>query len=536
MKRPAEKTLGPSPEYTPPPKRVRLSRAKPMRHSATTSIPDPSTDDVQVKKETELLPPLAEKPWNDLLGPLLGIDKSGDLTLINQWPDPVTGGIDGTSKDKVPTELQLMNNHYKWGSQIASNAKRLQWFKLGLDATAQPAPSTIAEEFPDQRATTPDDEQSPQVLATEYLRALREHFLAVLKARLPASVFSTTPIEYVLTVPAIWSPAAVETTKICAQDAGMGKKEKLRIVSEPEAAAIWSLHRIADYDPKVGDIFVVCDAGGGTVDLISYEITALRPILRVTEAVPGHGHVCGSTLLNRRFETFLRGRLGGHESWDEEMLEEAMERFDTKVSSGANPEASLHNPLIQIKREYGGSLTQEYHIPVPGFPDSPAHDVDRARFYLKGSNLFNIFEPLILQIVGLVRQQIDATKARVARVRAVLMVGGFGENSYLKKRVEEAVTGDGIEVWKPSFGWTAVVRGALMKALADIDPKSKQISIEGRVARAFYGTESAKEFKDAIHPKEQRIWSRFNGRYEVNTYDWFVQKVNAIPHHAQSSK
>lgn len=102
----------------------------------------------------------------------------------------------------------------------------------------------------------------------------------------------------------------------------MGERDTLRVVSEPEAAAIWSLHRLAEYAPKVGDIFVVCDASGGTVDLISYEITALRPILRVIEAVPGHGHVCGSTLLNRRFESFLRGRLGGHESWDEDMLEE----------------------------------------------------------------------------------------------------------------------------------------------------------------------------------------------------------------------
>lgn len=40
---------------------------------------------------------------------------------------------------------------------------------------------------------------------------------------------------------------------------------------------------------KVGDAFVLCDAGGGTVDLISYEITKLYPTLELRELVPGTG-------------------------------------------------------------------------------------------------------------------------------------------------------------------------------------------------------------------------------------------------------
>lgn len=40
---------------------------------------------------------------------------------------------------------------------------------------------------------------------------------------------------------------------------------------------------------QVGDAFVICDAGGGTVDLISYEITALSPRLDLKELVTGKG-------------------------------------------------------------------------------------------------------------------------------------------------------------------------------------------------------------------------------------------------------
>lgn len=34
---------------------------------------------------------------------------------------------------------------------------------------------------------------------------------------------------------------------------------------------------MGDKGLKVGDAFVICDAGGGTVDLISYEIVSLKP-------------------------------------------------------------------------------------------------------------------------------------------------------------------------------------------------------------------------------------------------------------------
>jgi len=44
-----------------------------------------------------------------------------------------------------------------------------------------------------------------------------------------------------------------------------------------------------DFTLNPGDAFVVCDAGGGTVDLISYEVVALHPNLQLKELVPGSG-------------------------------------------------------------------------------------------------------------------------------------------------------------------------------------------------------------------------------------------------------
>ena len=73
----------------------------------------------------------------------------------------------------------------------------------------------------------------------------------------------TTPREYVITVPAVWSEKAKAKTLSCAERAGMGSGDNLHMITEPEAAAIYALDNIAPMELKEGDTFVLCDAGGG---------------------------------------------------------------------------------------------------------------------------------------------------------------------------------------------------------------------------------------------------------------------------------
>ena len=113
-----------------------------------------------------------------------------------------------------------------------------------------------------------------------------------------------------ITVPAVWSDVAQAKTRICAERAGMGEGSSLHIVSEPEAAAIYALDVMDPHNLKKGDTFVLCDAGGGTVDLISYTVSTMHPKLEVIEASPGSGSLSGSSFLNRVFQKFLDDRLG----------------------------------------------------------------------------------------------------------------------------------------------------------------------------------------------------------------------------------
>lgn len=70
-----------------------------------------------------------------------------------------------------------------------------------------------------------------------------------------------TKVQFVLTVPAVWSDSAKDATLKAAEKAGMGNRHDLKLISEPEAAAVYTLKAIQPNHLKVGDNFIVCDAG-----------------------------------------------------------------------------------------------------------------------------------------------------------------------------------------------------------------------------------------------------------------------------------
>ena len=83
----------------------------------------------------------------------------------------------------------------------------------------------------------------------------------------------------------MWSDQAKDRTLRCAFDAGYGVRgdeSSIRLVSEPEAAAIYTITSVQNFFSQtekftkavlqmpncaiqVNDVFIVCDAGGGTV-------------------------------------------------------------------------------------------------------------------------------------------------------------------------------------------------------------------------------------------------------------------------------
>jgi serine/threonine-protein kinase ATR len=100
-----------------------------------------------------------------------------------------------------------------------------------------------------------------------------------------------------------------------------------------EAAALYTLKTLSPATLQVGRKFVVCDAGGGTVDLISYQVTRTGRV-EVREVTEGTGGKCGSSMLNMRFRRHLK-QTHGEKHWTDERLVPALNEFETVSISPA---------------------------------------------------------------------------------------------------------------------------------------------------------------------------------------------------------
>ena len=75
--------------------------------------------------------------------------------------------------------------------------------------------------------------------------------------------------------------------------------------------------------------------------------------------------------------------------------------------------------------------------------------VRHGRFRLVREDVLAIFEPVVKEIISLIDGQIAATKADV---KAVLLVGGFGQSTFLRDSVRQAVGPKRIEVMQSPNG------------------------------------------------------------------------------------
>lgn len=446
--------------------------------------------------------------------------ESLDIDGFDVIPSPSTAP---SSKPK-----RISDTTIQWGYQLKQGQPRLHYLKLLLDPR-QELPEYIA------RADLVKQLQQCGKTATEavadYLSLILKEAENALRIRFGEQMLSTTKIEYVLTVPAVWSDAAKDATIKAAEKAGLGSS--LHMISEPEAAAIYALKTMEHNILSEGDIFIVCDAGGGTVDLISYEIMSLHP-LQLQECVPGCGSVCGSALLNMRFENFVKARMGHAQfaglckqspmSW-----EMALRFFEEHVKREFNPSNGYY--------EHDDT---EFFIPLSGVQDDASKGIKFGFLKMCSADLVELFRPLIDRVMALVEgQKRDLlTAGKVAR--GVILVGGFGQSRYLHATLQTRfgairkessapesnfnALGLQFSVIQPLNAWTAVVRGAV---LSNIEGQKILCS---RRARRHYGVHCVHGYREGVHSPENKYWDSISEDYWAhNQAEWHVRKGDAMP-------
>ncbi|KAL2261223.1 hypothetical protein VTK26DRAFT_4545 [Humicola hyalothermophila] len=458
-----------------------------------------------------------------------------DIEIIKTWP-----GGNGITSDKVPTEISYdlpagaapgTAPTVKWGFQFKPDESRLRCIKLFLDRSQKlpfyVSPLETAAQLKRYNKTVVD-------AVSDYLTQIYKHTMDTLRRRYGESFMASTKVDFVLTCPAVWSDAAKNTTLQAAERAGMGAQSQIQMISEPEAAAVYTLKAIQPNNLKVGDNFIVCDGGGGTVDLIAYKIVSLKPI-RVEESAVGTGGLCGSAFLNYRFEEHVKNRLG-------------QTRFDEmKTKKGKTWQMGLKYFEEFVKRNFNEEEHQEVNVPFPGLPDDEEAGLDSGFMVMTADQIKDIFEPVVKEVCDLVQGQVDNLRAKGGLVSGIILVGGFGQSDYLYRRLKSHFTGSAppppyserptlsnaavidlpherpsIEVMQPVYAWTAVVRGAVLRGL-------EGNMVISRKARMHYGTSYATVYDETKHSVAERYWSPLWERWMVSDrMQWHIAKGEAL--------
>ncbi|KAI9321736.1 hypothetical protein BX666DRAFT_2017543 [Dichotomocladium elegans] len=372
------------------------------------------------------------------------------------------------------------NQMTQWGNAArlemqrptARNSVLLKQYKLYLD-------ENIAKDLP----PLPNGLTIVDAIA-DYLGAFHEHVVNELRKGF-AKNYGQHQFRYCLTVPAMWSDKAKSTMREAAIRAGLinetDHRDRLTLISEPEAAALYCEKKCDQFNLRHGDRFMICDAGGGTVDLIVFEIDE-RNGRKLRECTKGHGQSCGSVFLDRRMRKLLKKKFREYLSSIPASAFETM--MDTFVDL--------------IKPQFDGVDDQFISLPASMNLDSltnPAIGLEDGTLCISAAELKqDVFEPVIREVLALIEDQLIKAES----LQAIFLVGGFGASNYLYERVQEEFSKRVGLVAVPPRCELAVVRGAVFFGL---NPRV----VTTRIPRYWYGIDTTTTFEEGIDPPSYKI-------------------------------
>lgn len=238
-------------------------------------------------------------------------------------------------------------------------------------------------------------------VAADYLFKLRQAMRNQLQKTL-GEVFNREErnIRYFLTVPAIWNDAGKAATRAAAIQAGFLRDEndnRLTLITEPEAAAMFC-SKTGLLNLKIRDAVLIVDCGGGTVDLIAYEVEEESPFT-VAECTAGSGDSCGSTALNRNFSNILRAKI------------RKMKLPDGSKTAGKVYAKCIMDFENRIKADFRNN-GQKWAVDVGIEAEFPEANIEEGYMTFTNEEILQCFEPVVNRILELVRNQIIAIQAQ----------------------------------------------------------------------------------------------------------------------------
>ncbi|XP_077998556.1 heat shock 70 kDa protein 12A-like [Glandiceps talaboti] len=361
------------------------------------------------------------------------------------------------------------------------------------------------------------------VVFAHAIRFLKEKAIEVMIER-AGERLPPEKIQWVLTVPAIWTSSAKKFMREAAYEAGLVSKDasdQLIIALEPEAASLNCRKRsMRDFLDEKGEVcigniiakpdtnYVLVDTGGGTVDITVHHVTKddhIEELYRPTGGPWGGMKVEEEyeTMLSKIFgESFIKTyRSNFPGKWLEMIRELEIKKRSSNALTGKPTKMHLPVTFILAYNEKFGNVSMNDKIRQSYKLSDVKYD-DEGELELSAEIMQSLHKAILDSIIGHLQKLLEEEKVR--GISCMFVVGGFSESPILQHKLRSEF-GRNYRILIPSEASLAVVKGAVMFG-------ERPEIVQKRICRKTYGISVCKKFDPRNHLHDYRFGTT-NGPY-----------------------
>ncbi|KAF3314247.1 hypothetical protein TWF173_004853 [Orbilia oligospora] len=444
------------------------------------------------------------------------------FTQLDNWPG-ATGKL-----YKVPTTISYRHDGlnkvwvpdaFGFAAELAPPIHRCSMFKMFLDVTDDvkrqsfvPSSESVRRPIWETLDKTVDD------VIRDFLQLLYHH----MKLTFMDEGLRSEDMEYnvLFTVPAQFEILEVEKFRSLVKATGFGAHTISVSLREPEAAILYTLNHGVKSLMPVGQCIVLCDAGGGTVDLASYKVTAHNPTTKVEQINIVTGRPCGSMNIDLAFKRFLF----------EECLDQKW-RCYFQSSDGMMHLQRMCKAFSDRKEAFdNGPSTPNITIQVSP-PSLSGTNISAGYLRISRLQMCSLFKESISGTMECLKEHVDKCLRDGLSIKSIFLVGGLGSSKYLHQRVKQYCLGlpGETEVIKPKDAEFAVIRGAIESHQKRLFGADDPISL--RICPMSYGIRVSEPWDPIKHDRaiDKEIWNpRTKMMMAKNQIKWLIKKGDTI--------
>lgn len=471
----------------------------------------------QIQKEGDItlsvldtnLPSMAEEP-DAVIAIDIGASFSGFAISLKDRKDVVLTATHGSmlDNDKVPSIMLLNPDHSlnSFGFDASKNYEFLSAEVRKKYHYIENFRTVLYNSWKLTKETVLTDIQNREISAMHVFSEAIGYFhdLAYKTAKSVAAELEEDGIQWILPIPAVWTDSSKQFIREAAIKAGI-KKEKLRLVLEPEAGALFYQKLIkAEREDETEDVqtskFILAHISETRADFCVYETI---PNGKIREVYRDKGENFQGNSVNESYLSFLI-ELFGQKIWNEFRTEyvgiysEMMYDFERKKVGFCQPKKNsvtipLPPTLLNLLKADDGKSLQAVIKSKP-FKKSVNFHKDTDHLMIKGDLMKQFFKPSINTITRRLRDIMMLSY--VPNIKTLMLAGSYAKSQFVKERLEAQVSQ--LKIISHADSRLAVLKGGVMMGFM---PRN----IFQRRAQYTYGFACIEPFRSTLHPEELKV-------------------------------